>query len=280
MHTSLEDEFGDVVGKARRGQELSVARLAVACGLTEEEIARLERYELVPSPAAVNGIALALGLRPAALQASARGSFFPRHPAGRPCDGLVVEMLELGGEYRVNGYLVGCRETGRGVVIDPGSDAEEILRAIEHTGLEIERILLTHGHHDHAGALSEICQATGAPALIGPADLELLGSLETKIEGSMVDGEGIPVGNQTLVARAVPGHTEGSIALVHARVAFVGDALFAGSLGGTRRLADYTRLRQAVRENLLSLDPEVVLMPGHGPATTVGEELEHNPFFG
>jgi glyoxylase-like metal-dependent hydrolase (beta-lactamase superfamily II) len=280
MHTTLEDEFGDVVSKARQGLELSASRLAAACGLTEEEIARVERYEWVPTSAGIARLATALGLRPERLQTSAAKTFFPRYPDGRPLDRLVVEMLDLGGGYRVNGYLVGCRETGRGVVIDPGSDAEEILRAIETTGLEIERILLTHGHHDHAGALSELCQATGAPALIGQADLELLGPLETKIEGSLADGEVLPVGTQSLVARAVPGHTEGSICLLHARVAFVGDVLFAGSMGRTRCLADYARLRQGVRERLLSLDRQVALMPGHGPATTVGEELEHNPFFG
>lgn len=280
MHTILEDEFGDVVSKARQGLELSASQLAAGCGLTEEEVARIERYELVPAPKGVARLATALGLRPERLQASAARSFFPRYPAGRPLDGLVVQMLDLGGGYRVNGYLVGCRETGRGLVIDPGNDAEEILRAIETTGLEIERILLTHGHHDHTGALSELCQATGAPALVGKADLELLGPLGTKIEGSMADGEVLPVGTQSLVARAVPGHTEGSICLIHARVAFVGDVLFAGSLGRTRHLADYTRLRQGIHEHLLSLDREVALMPGHGPATTVGEELDHNPFFG
>jgi glyoxylase-like metal-dependent hydrolase (beta-lactamase superfamily II) len=109
--------------------------------------------------------------------------------------------------------------------------------------------------------------------------MDLLGNLSTKIEGSIVDGEMIAVGNQMFVARSTPGHTQGAICLVHAQVAFVGDVLFAGSLGGTRNQRDYQRQRQAVADYILGLDDRVSLYPGHGPATTVGEEKAHNPFF-
>ena len=280
MYTSLEDEFGDVVGKARQGLELPVAQLALASGLAEEQIVRIERYELIPPRAAVTAIALALGLRPERLQGAAERAFFPRNPAGKPLGSLVVVMLPLCAGPSVNGYLVGCVETGHGVIIDPGNDAEEILRAIEAASLEIDCVLLTHGHHDHTGALSEVCQATGAPALVGKADLTLLGPLATKIEGSVLDGEVIAVGHQSLVARATPGHTDGGICLVHREVAFVGDTLFAGSIGRARSQSDYQRLRRSIEEHLFSLEPGALIMPGHGPASTVGEELTYNPFFG
>lgn len=279
MYMQLEDEFGDVVGKARRGQEIDPADLARQVGLSAEEIARIENYELIPPAGIIDQLAQVLGLHPKKLEESARKSFLPFYPGGRPVEGLVVEMMVLGTDFLVNGYVIGCQETGKGAVIDPGLDAEKILKVIESTGLNIEQILLTHGHHDHVGALSEICQATEAPALINKADLGLLGRLDTKIEGNIIDGEKIAVGNQLLTARGLPGHTPGAMGLVHQHVAFVGDALFAGSLGGTRNRLDYQRQRQAVSDYLLSLDGRVTLFPGHGPATTVGEEKAHNPFF-
>ncbi len=279
MYMQLEDAFGDVIGKARRGQELSVASLAGQAGLTAEEVEQIESYQLVPDAASVRRLAQCLGLHPEKLQASAEKKYFPLYPAGRPAEGLVVEMLVLGSDFLMNGYLAGCAETSKGAVIDPGFDAEKILKAIETAGLEIELVLLTHGHGDHVGALSEICQATSAPALINKADLPLLGGLRTKIEGGIVEGEIFTIGKQSFTARSAPGHTQGGMCLVHSQVAFVGDALFAGSTGGTRNRRDYEAQRRAIREKILCLEDRVALYPGHGPATTVGEEKAHNPFF-
>lgn len=278
MYMQLEDQFGDVIGKARRGQELSGASVAGQAGLTQAELEALEAGGPPPDAAVVRRLAQCLGLDAENLVASAETRFFPLYPNGRAAEGLSVEMLVLGSDFLMNGYLVGCTETNKGAVIDPGFDAEKILRAIENAGLEIELVLLTHGHGDHVGALSEICQATGAPAFIDKDDLPLLGELRTKIEGSIVEGEVFTVGRQTFEARKTPGHTPGGVCLINAQLAFVGDALFAGSMGGTRRQADYTSLKSALRQKVLTLDERVVLYPGHGPATTVGEEKVHNPF--
>ena len=279
MYMQIEDEFGDIVGKARRGQEIGEADLARRVGLATEDLERIENYELTPTQDMVVRLAEELGLHPGKLQTSAGKRFFPLYPSGRPVDGLHVEMLVLGKDFLMNGYIVGCTETGKGVVIDPGFEAEKILKAIEATDLEIEQVLLTHGHGDHTGALSEICQATSAPALVNKADLVLLGGLSTKIEGSMSEGETIGVGNQAFLVQATPGHTQGGISLVGDQVAIVGDALFAGSLGGTRNHRDYELQRDSVEEKILGLDDRVILYPGHGPATTVAEEKGNNPFF-
>lgn len=279
MYMQLEDHFGDVIAKARRGQELTIASVVGQAGLTQAELEHLESGQGAPDEAVVRRLAQCLGLAGDKLVASAAQKYFPLYPAGRPVEGLSVEMMVLGSDFLMNGYLVGCTETNKGVVIDPGFDAEKILRAIENAGLEIEMILLTHGHHDHVGALSEICQATGAPALIDKEDLPLLGELRTKIEASIVEGEVFTVGRQSFEARRTPGHTPGGICLVHAQMVFVGDAIFAGSMGGTRRRTDYDSLRGALAEKIFRLDEKVVLYPGHGPATSVGEELAHNPFF-
>lgn len=279
MYMQLEDHFGDVVAKARRGQELTVSSAAGQVGLTQAELEQLESGQGAPDEAVVRRLAQCLGLDCEKLLASAAQRYFPLYPAGRPAEGLSVEMLVLGSDFLVNGYLVGCTETSKGMVIDPGFDAEKILKAIENAGLEVELVLLTHGHGDHVGALSEICQATGAPALIAKEDLPLLGELRTKIEGSIVEGEVFAVGRHNFEARSTPGHTAGGVCLVHSQVALVGDALFAGSMGGTRRRRDYDSLRSSIAEKILRLDERVVLYPGHGPATTVGEEQAHNPFF-
>ena len=279
MYAQLEDEFGDVVGKARRGQEMSVAQLAARSGLSVEELDEIEAYRLTPDIGTVDRLADSLGLHNDKLRVSAGRHFFPLFPAGRPVEEAVIEMLVLGSDFLMNGYVVGCAKTGQGMVIDPGFEAEKILKTIQATGLEIVSVVLTHGHGDHTGALSEICQATGAPAFISLSDAALLGSVRARIEGGLREGQVLGVGNLRFEVVATGGHTPGGMTIVHDQFAFVGDALFAGSLGGTQSLAAYQGQRQAVREGILSLDDSVVLYPGHGPATTVGEEKGNNPFF-
>lgn len=279
MYMQIEDEFGDIVGKAQRGQELSHDELADRVGLSVSDLERIEAYELTPEPETVDRLAAALQLHPTKLRAIAARRYFPLYPAGRPVPGLVVEMMVLGTDFQANGYLLGCPETRQGAIVDPGFEAEKILRTADASGLEIVVVLLTHGHGDHAGALSEVCQATGAPALVGEPDLPLLGEVRTKIEDVLSEGQEIAVGRQTLTARSTPGHTPGAMCLVQGDVAFVGDALFAGSLGGTRRRTDYDSQRRSVEEKILGLKERCILYPGHGPATTVGEERASNPFF-
>ena len=279
MYTQLEDEFGDVVGKARRGQEIAVAALADRVGLTAGDIAKIEDYELVPAADTIERLAQALGLHPDKLQTSAKQAFFPRHPAGRSIAGAQVEMMVLGSGFLMNGYIVGCAATGQAAVIDPGFDADKILQRLAASGLTVEQILLTHGHQDHISALDEIGRVTAAPAQIHRNDLALTGSLADQIAGELEEGEVVHIGKLRFEVRSTPGHTAGGISLVHEEMAFVGDALFAGSLGGTRSVVNYRMQRQAVAEKLLGLDANVALFPGHGPATTVGEEREHNPFF-
>ena len=279
MYTQLEDEFGDVVGKARRGQEMAVAALADRVGLTDGDIARIEDYELVPAADAIERLAQVLGLHPGKLQASAAQAFFPRYPAGRSIGGAQVEMMVLGSGFLMNGYIVGCAAMGRAAIVDPGFDADKILQRLAASGLTVEQILLTHGHQDHVSALAEVGRATNAPARIHSGDLALTGSLADQIEGDLEEGDVVHIGQLRFEVRSTPGHTAGGISLVHEEMAFVGDALFAGSLGGTRSVSNYRMQRQAVAEKLLGLDEETALFPGHGPATTVGEEREHNPFF-
>ena len=233
MYAQLEDEFGDVIAKARRGQELAAAALAARVGMSAGDIAKIEGYELIPGTDVIERLARALGLHPGKLQASAARAFFPRHPAGRPLAGAQVEMMVLGHGFLMNGYIVGCATTGRAAIIDPGFDADKILQRVAASGLTVEQIVLTHGHQDHVGALAEVGRATGAPARIHSGDLALLGRSAHSIAGELAEGEVVSIGQLRFEVRSTPGHTAGGISLVHEDMAFVGDALFAGSLGGT-----------------------------------------------
>ncbi len=189
-------------------------------------------------------------------------------------------MMVLGTDFLMNGYLAICRQTRQAAVIDPGFQAARILQAAADAGAEIQCIWLTHGHHDHLEALAEVAEATGAEAAIHAPDLALAGGTARHIGARLIDGGQVRVGAQRFDVRATPGHTAGGVSLIHAEgTAFVGDALFAGSLGGTRQRSAYACQIDAVADNVLSLPPATTLYPGHGPATTVAEEREHNPFF-
>ena len=279
MYDALEDEFGDVVGKARRGQEKSVADVANACGFSPADVERIESYQWVPETQGVEAMASCLGLDGIKLQRAAAADYLPAAPGGRELVDLAVEMRVLGTDFLMNGYVIGCPRTRVGAVIDPGFQADRILQAAEGARLEIALILLTHGHHDHTGAVAQIRDATEADVLASEAEIALLGDIRQHIDGYLVPGEVVELGKQSLRVAATPGHTPGGVSIIHEEAAFVGDALFAGSLGGTRCVSDYQRQREAVAEQLLSLSDDTTLFPGHGTATTVAEERAHNPFF-
>ena len=278
-YTHLEDEFGDVVGKARRGQERTVEEVAERAGIAAGDLERIEAYEWIPDGGIVEGLAEALSLHAGRLRASAEAAWFPAHPWGVQGEALDVRMLILGDDFLMNGYVVTCRRTGEAAIVDPGFQGDRLLEAAAEAGARVRRVWLTHGHGDHVADLPLVLEATGAAAAIGAEDLGLTGGLAGHIEGRLVPGGRIALGEQSFAVVRTPGHTAGGVSLIHEEAAFVGDALFAGSLGGTRRRADYDGQRRAVERELLSLPPETALYPGHGPATTVEEERRNNPFF-
>ncbi len=279
MYKGLEDEFGDIVGKARRGQELSEEAVSRSVGVTQREWTRIERYEWVPEENLVVHIADVLGLSRKKLIESAQGEFYPKFPMGKPLKNTRVEMMILGNSFLVNGYLVGCNSSGKALCVDPGFDGEKIRNVAERADLQIEQVVLTHGHHDHIGALESVTRNTGARVHINREDLPLMGELNSLVDSTLSEGDIVGVGKLNFTVCATGGHTPGGLSLVGEEVAFVGDALFAGSLGGTRQRKAYEAQQDAVDRHILGLREEVLLFPGHGPATTVGEERAHNPFF-
>ncbi len=204
---------------------------------------------------------------------------------------MKIIQLEVG-SLGTNCYIVYCENTKQAVVIDPGGDAARILSAIQREGLSVQAIINTHGHADHVLANVKLQEATGAPLWIHSADADMLGSgsrnLSAFLGGAtscgtadrlLSDGDVLPVGDFSLKVLHTPGHTPGGICLLSGKTVFVGDTLFAESIGRTDFPGgSYSQLIQSIKEKLLVLDDEVKAYPGHGPATTIGWERRQNPF--
>lgn len=277
-YDTLEDFFGDIVGKARRGLGLSEESLADAAGLSAGEIGRIEAYEFTPGEDGILALAGSLHLDGQKLTRIANG-WVPEHGNAPHDDArLSVERTILDAGMEVNAYALRCKATGEGAIVDAGGQAKRILALAERMHLKVTHVLLTHGHGDHVGALAEIAATTGARVCCCERDFGLLGSLKELVTDQVDDGWRTNVGRIAIDAVSLPGHTAGGIGYGADGVFFSGDALFAGSMGGALGPA-YTGQISAVTEKALSREEKTRVFPGHGPITSVAEELKHNPFF-
>ncbi len=196
-----------------------------------------------------------------------------------------------------NCTLVWCEKTMKGAVVDPGGDVDKILAAIAEHGLALEKVLITHGHMDHAGGAAELAERLGLPiegphiedkfwiddlaeqgARFGLADARSF-TPERWLEG----GDTATFGEETFEVRHCPGHTPGHVIFFHAeaRFALVGDVLFRGSIGRTDLpRGDHETLLRSIREQLWPLGDDVTFVSGHGPLSTFGDERRTNPYVG
>lgn len=193
-----------------------------------------------------------------------------------------------------NGYLVRCGACGEAVVIDPGNRADRIVAQLERDGVTLTGILLTHAHVDHIEGVAVLKRATGAPIWLHAADRPLYDAAAGQAamfgmrvatlpvpDRAWAHGDRYRFGGCELEVRHVPGHAPGHVILYSAAasVAFVGDVVFAGSIGRTDLPGgDYETLMRSIREQVLTLPEETTLYPGHGPPTTVAHERVGNPF--
>lgn len=198
---------------------------------------------------------------------------------------VVVGMLQG------NCYLVRLADSGEGLVIDPGDQADVIAREIKGFKLRPEAILLTHGHIDHANAAAElrdrlkarvVCHKLDAP-LVRARDEEddLFGMTHRPcpVDQEVSDGDVLAVGGAEVAVLHTPGHTRGSVCYVLGGILFSGDTLFQGSIGRTDLPGGSERqMRSTLMDRIAKLDDRVVVFPGHGPRTTIGEEKQYNPF--
>ena len=275
MAYTLEDEFGDIIGKARRGQRFSLAQTATAAGIPESQLSGMEQYTVQPTEAQVYRLAEVLNLDGAKLLdiAMERWTPNPVESSGNPALDVVTISAPVGG-WPVNAYLLICKATEEAAIVDTAAHPRLILEQLDARKVQPTAILLTHAHRDHADGLPQLQQAAGVQTYIHKNEPEPRSAQPLK----QVDhGDVLTVGGLTVTVVDTPGHTPGGCSFLTQTAAFVGDAIFAGSVGGPN--ISYEDEINSVRDNLLSLADDVRLFPGHGPATTVGEEKAHNPFF-
>ncbi len=214
-------------------------------------------------------------------------------PESTPLKAAVIPVTP----FEQNCSLLWCTATMKGAVVDPGGDLDRIVAAVKEHGVELERILVTHGHIDHAGGVADLAERLGLP-IEGPQEedrfwIEQLpeqgarfgfpGSRTFSPDRWLEDGDTVTVGEITLDVLHCPGHTPGHVVFFcpAARLAVVGDVLFHGSIGRTDfPRGDHAQLIRSIRERLWPLGDDVVFIPGHGPASTFGEERRSNPFVG
>ncbi len=203
---------------------------------------------------------------------------------------MKVQTIPVG-PLQENAYLVVDEGARRAVFIDPGDEPERLLRALDATGAELEAIWLTHSHMDHVGGIAGILRHHQVPVLVHPAGKSVYdGAAEharyfgLEIEqpppatGSLNEGDVVSVGDTRFAVMHTPGHEPGHVVIHGNGVAFVGDCLFAGSVGRTDLpLASGPELARSL-ERIATLGDAVKAYPGHGPATTIGHERRHNPF--
>jgi glyoxylase-like metal-dependent hydrolase (beta-lactamase superfamily II) len=282
---ALEDDFTDIVKKARMGQELSVDDMARSTGLSAREVTALERGERLPTAVEVETIGKALKLRTTPLVDIALAGWTPAVTPASVNDGITgVETVQgsIGG-YAVKGYVVYDAEAQEAVFVDTAYNAKTMLNVLERRGLGLTGICLTHGHSDHADGIEQVLARWSVPVYLGHEDEALLSWHPPQVRlAEPEDGRAIKVGRLTIRCMTTPGHTPGGICYrVEGQaqpICFVGDTLFAGSIGRANPFSLYPVHLESVRRRVLRLPQGTVLFPGHGPATTVAEELRHNPF--
>jgi hydroxyacylglutathione hydrolase len=206
---------------------------------------------------------------------------------------MIHKILPVG-PLQCNCSIIGDETTHEAMVIDPGDDIEDVLAIVRQNKLEVKQIVITHAHIDHVGGAMKLRAATGAPILLNQNDYALLKMLDVQaswlgmaapadvtIEASIADGESLQAGSLKANVIHTPGHTEGSVCLYFPaeKLLIAGDTLFARSIGRTDLPGgSFEKIIHSLKNRVMALPDETVVIPGHGPRTTIGEEREENPF--
>lgn len=273
---NLEDHLGDIIRKARMMSGVSATAAASAAGISENGLAALEETGKVSGKLDFAGLGGALGLNPQKLEAVASGWLPAPKDLNLWRELRVFTTIDDDG-LSVNCYLAWDEVTRDAALFDTGIDATPVLACLIENQLQLRHIFITHSHWDHVEALPKIREAW-------PKAKVHSGSKNAPVDQRNKNAEIVHLGGLRVTHRETPGHAEDGITYLIGNwqedaphVAIVGDTIFAGSMG--RGNPSWNLARQKVKEQILTLPPETLLCPGHGPLTTVAEEREHNPFF-
>lgn len=198
------------------------------------------------------------------------------------------------GPLQCNCSIIGDETTHEAMVIDPGDEIEDIVAILNKQNLQVKQIVITHAHIDHVGGAMKLRALTGAPILLNQNDLSLLKMLDeqagwigvpppgkVEIESDIQHDQTLTAGNLVANVLHTPGHTEGSVCLYFPanKLLIAGDTLFAGSIGRTDLPGgSFEKIMRSLHEQVMKLPDETIVIPGHGPNTTIGREKEENPF--
>lgn len=276
MPYTLEDEFGDIIQKARSGRGLSLGQVASETQIPEAQLSQMENYTLKPTAEQVHKIAPVLGLSAPKLLDIAMERWTPE-PWDADFDSAVEIIrfaVPVGAGYSAYCYLLTCRQTGAAAVVDTGGNPDKVIAEVNKRRLKPSCILITHEHSDHTGGLRKLQISTQAQVFASemaaiPAEVRECNKLQ--------DGAEIDLGSLNIKLLHTPGHTQGSCCYQVSKALFAGDTIFAGSAGGGN--FSYPSLLESIRAKIFTLNDEIHIFPGHGPVTTVGQEKAHNPFF-
>ncbi|MFP6887876.1 MAG: MBL fold metallo-hydrolase [Opitutales bacterium] len=269
MTIPIEDFHEDIIGKAARGLGVGKEELAETAGISRKQVEGVLAGGV--DEVTIRAVAPILGLDVEKLVVSAGKAW---RPVGRKLSGLFQANTPYH-DMRVNAYLLWDEDSRKAVVFDTGANVTPIIEHISEHGLAVEVILLTHTHGDHIADLERLLNETGNP----PVYVNRL-EPHPRAEG-INEGFAATIGGLSIRAILTSGHSVGGTTFLvdglSVPVAVVGDALFAGSMGGG--MVSYAEALRNNREKLMTLPDETVVCPGHGPLTTIGEEKVANPFF-
>jgi hydroxyacylglutathione hydrolase len=271
----LEDDPADLLRKAQRGNRLDDAELAHRTGLNAKAIGAWKKGDGVPTEDQARALAGVLRLDPGKFADAAARRWYPgaelppdvRHHPHDP--------------HPSNGYLFFLQDGKTAALVDPAGYPQRLLRAVNEGPFALRYILITHKHADHCDATADVARAfPNAQIVMHKSDSHAIGDLAHRAL-PVVDGDELPFGDDASIRMIhTPGHTDGSSCFLFRETVFSGDTLFAGSVGGVfSEVATYDDLLASVKFKLFSLDDHTVVMPGHGPPTTIAQERAHNPFF-